>query len=118
MQTRGCATQEECVSATSSSGYYNGNAVQVHLHFSRCKLLGATVNSQVASFCLFVQVTSGIAPAGMTITATCCNAYDFPSDDAIAIDYKNICNSASGAPYTQLSIVVTLVALSVYFMHV
>lgn len=91
VETRGCATEEECVSSTSTSGYYNGNAI---------------------------QVTSGINPAGMTITARCCNAYDFPNDDAIPIDYSNICNSSSGAPYTQLSIVITLLALSVYFMHV
>jgi hypothetical protein len=31
----------------------------------------------------------------MTVTTTCCSAYNFPSDDTIAIDYADICNSSS-----------------------
>ena len=91
IQTRGCATFEECQSTTSTSGIYNGNTV---------------------------QVTSGVNPAGMTITATCCKAHDFPTDDAIAIDYSEICNSAPGSAialsYTTLA---ALLATALYLLQ-
>jgi hypothetical protein len=54
----------------------------------------------------------------MTITATCCQAYNFPSDDAIAIDYTEICNSASSryaaVPFTVLAL---LLSVSLYLLH-
>lgn len=34
-------------------------------------------------------------PGGMKIVATCCQAHSFPDDDTVAIDYSEICNSAS-----------------------
>mmetsp|Transcript_19543 Transcript_19543/g.39460 ORF Transcript_19543/g.39460 Transcript_19543/m.39460 type:complete len:163 (-) Transcript_19543:32-520(-) len=87
VETRGCATKEECSSSSSTSGYYNGNKV---------------------------QVTSGINPAGMTITATCCQANNFPDDDSVAVDYTDICNDASRtAHYAAL---ITLVGVAfLYF---
>jgi hypothetical protein len=31
----------------------------------------------------------------MSIKASCCSAYNFPSDDTVALDYDNICNSGN-----------------------
>lgn len=31
---------------------------------------------------------------GADITVTCCKAEDFPSDDAVAIDFADVCNAA------------------------
>jgi hypothetical protein len=57
-------------------------------------------------------------PAGMSITATCCKAYDFPTDDAVAIDYSEVCNSApagvTALSCTAMALLLSLVAL---FMH-
>lgn len=53
----------------------------------------------------------------MTITATCCVAYNFPSDDAIAIDYTNICNSAPRSVTTlSLATLVVLVGASLFLL--
>lgn len=69
---------------------------------------------------LCAQVTSGVNPAGMTITATCCAAYDAPTDDAIAMDYSSICNSAVGniqARSVSMVVAVAVVALGAYFVQ-
>eukprot|EP01031_Cornospumella_fuschlensis_P034915 gene34915-42281_t len=74
IETRGCATQEECT--TSSGTIYNGETVE--------------------------SVPSTL-PAGMTMKATCCMANNFPDDDTIALDYKDVCNSASKSSVGMLS---------------
>jgi len=51
----------------------------------------------------------------MTIKATCCAAYDAPSDDAIAMDYSSICNSASRNTLS-LGVMAAVVAASVYLV--
>ena len=61
------------------------------------------------------QVTGGVNPAGMTIKATCCPAYDAPSDDAIAMDYSSICNSASRNTLS-LGVLAAVLAASVYLV--
>lgn len=38
---------------------------------------------------------SGQYPGGMKVTTTCCMANNFPDDDTVAIDFTDICNSAS-----------------------
>ena len=56
----------------------------------------------------------------MTITATCCAAYDAPTDDAIAMDYSSICNSATGNSHARsvsLAVAVAVVALGAYFVQ-
>lgn len=92
--TRGCATSEECTDTSSSTGYYNGNKI---------------------------QTTSGVNPGGMTVTATCCKAYEFSDDDTIAINYDDICNSANSIHNKLSSSVVVgiaaMVAIAQYMLH-
>lgn len=47
----------------------------------------------------------------MTITASCCSAYNFPDDDAIAIDYTKICNTAGRSG---ISSIPTLMQITLY----
>jgi hypothetical protein len=42
-----------------------------------------------------LQITTGINPAGMDMRVSCCMAHNFATDDSLAIDYNEICNSAS-----------------------
>jgi hypothetical protein len=54
----------------------------------------------------------------MSITATCCKAYDFPTDDAVAIDYSEVCNSApAGVTALSYTAMALLLSLAVLFMH-
>lgn len=66
-----------------------------------------------------VPQQNGQLPAGMTMKATCCAANDFPSDDTVAIDYEQICNSAPSfakiQPYGAFVALATVVALFIYF---
>lgn len=52
----------------------------------------------------------------MTIKATCCAAYDAPSDDAIAMDYSSICNSASRNTLSFGVLLAAVVAASAYLV--
>lgn len=57
----------------------------------------------------------------MTITATCCSAYDFPDDDTIAIDYTKICNTATTTStyytlYYTISITIMITIVSTMVM--
>lgn len=67
-----------------------------------------------------MQVTSGILPAGMTITASCCKAYipDY-DDDAVAVDYASICNTASNSSngFAGLALTVTAALVALYFLQ-
>lgn len=120
--TRGCATSEECVDSSSATGYYNGNKVQVSLFlFQLCCQYSngfGSFFSSLSSLSL-LQVSSGVNPAGMTVTATCCKAYEFSDDDTIAINYDDICNSASSIKMSSTFVVgiATIVALAQYMLY-
>mmetsp|Transcript_16632 Transcript_16632/g.17997 ORF Transcript_16632/g.17997 Transcript_16632/m.17997 type:complete len:161 (+) Transcript_16632:186-668(+) len=82
---RTCIVTRGCATAqecSSGSGFYSNQNIQVN----------------------------GQNPGGMTVTVTCCSAYNFPSDDTIALDYSNICNSASS------NIVMSVFALFAVFV--
>eukprot|EP00981_Chlorochromonas_danica_P008073 scaffold1962_cov180-Ochromonas_danica.AAC.8 len=67
-----------------------------------------------------IQV-GGQYPAGMQITATCCDAHDFPDDDAVAIDYNDICNSApsfrSQFTTTWSMVMITIASISLLLVN-
>lgn len=89
MITRGCATEQECRYSSSSTGYYDGQEI---------------------------QVTAGVNPAGMTMTATCCEAHNFPDDDTVALDFSDICNSGrKTASVGLVGLFSSIMALFVYF---
>lgn len=54
----------------------------------------------------------------MTITASCCKAHDFPDDDAIAIDYSDVCNSAPAGRTAAMGLtgLVALLSVTAYLM--
>jgi hypothetical protein len=88
--TKGCATESECTST--SSTIYDSSAI---------------------------QTTSGIAPAGMTITASCCEAEYYENDDTVAVDYSKICNAGTGSPLTgALGLALMLVASTMYMLTI
>lgn len=65
--TRGCATEAQCLNPSTGQPYAGE------------KLLS----------------TSGQVPAGMNLYPRCCKSTLFQTDDAIAINYGDICNPAS-----------------------
>lgn len=49
--------------------------------------------------------------AGAVLYPSCCQANSFPTDDAIAIDYSNVCNAASASGHAaMISMTVGMVA--------
>ena len=86
---KGCATAEQCTSSSSS-------------------IMDKTA----------IQSTSGIYPAGLTITATCCAPLEENNDDGVSIDYYSICNSGSRGGSSKVSIFVTAaIALVLSIMY-
>lgn len=80
--TRGCATQEQCVngSSYSNTGGWKGQELTI----------------------------DGYAPAGMTITISCCKAYHEEDDDAAVIQYADVCNSSAKLMVGYAAAVITL----------
>jgi hypothetical protein len=60
-----------------------------------------------------------VNPAGMTVTATCCKAFEFNDDDTIAIDYNDICNSANSLKSSSSFVVgvAAVVAMVQYILY-
>lgn len=82
--TRGCAQESQCVDPSTSEVYSDHK----------------------------ISTSSNQTYGGIEVTVSCCKAGDFPSDDALAIDMGDICNSASSL-YTNVGIVSICVALLV-----
>ncbi len=57
---------------------------------------------------------NGEAPAGMKITATCCEAAHFDNDDNVAIDYNLICNSGSKGFFFSVVLLGSFVLAAIY----
>ena len=85
----GCAKQTDCINPLTGT-IYDGEAL---------------VNPLVGS-----------NPAGMLISPYCCTAEVAPSDDSIAINYNNICNSASKTSSVFIVNVIALSMLVGYFI--
>jgi len=66
MVTKGCATETECLN-NSTNTIYDETTIQV----------------------------GGNKIGGMSVTASCCTAEYFDNDDEVAVNYAQICNSAS-----------------------
>ena len=75
---KGCATAEQCTSTSST-------------------IMDATA----------IQSTSGINPAGLSITATCCAPLEQNNDDGVYTNYYAICNSGSLGVSREVSIFAT-----------
>jgi hypothetical protein len=53
----------------------------------------------------------------MTMTASCCLANNFAEDDTVAIDYSQICNSATASRAQTVGALAIVLAVSAYFIH-
>jgi hypothetical protein len=87
IKSKGCANEEQCTCADSNcvasdDGSYAGQLTN-----------------------------SGENPGGYTIDIYCCQSKIFPSDDLVAINYNDICNSASKLSYSISFIIMMFVTI-------
>lgn len=93
IKSKGCAKEEQCTCVNSNC---------------QSTTLSSTDGSAVYAGPL---TNSGENPGGYTIDIYCCQSKIFPSDDLVAINYNDICNSASKFSYSISFIIMMFVTI-------